>query len=108
MTENKIDKDISLFLPYVLKKEPDFDGIKTWSLKKIKTMKYLSYACFIIAIFQLFIFNYSSTIMDNISSIITFIVFIIMGIIVSIQKKKYNLSDIEIETIVNHYQEKKI
>jgi hypothetical protein len=108
MAENKIDKDISLFLPYELKKQPDFEGIKTWSIKKFKIMKYLGYACFIIAIFQLFIINYASAIMDNISSIITFILFIIMGISVSIQKKKYNLSDKEIEIIVNHYQSKKI
>jgi len=106
MIKGKIDADISLFLPYDLKKNPDFDGIRNWSLKKYKTMKYLSYFSFFIAGFQFLVIDYNKSILDNISWIVMIVLFIIMSVTLHQQKKKYLISDNEINSIINYYKSK--
>lgn len=106
MIKDKIDEDISLFLPYDLKKNPGFEGIKNWSLKKYKTMKYLSYILLFIAGLQALMIDFNKDILDNISWIVMVVLLIIMSVALHQQKKKYLLSNDKIDNIINYYKSK--
>lgn len=106
MIEDKIDEDISLFLPYDLKKNPSFEGIKNWSLKKYKAMKYLSYILLFIAGLQALMIDFNKDVLDNISWIAMAALLMIMSVTFHQQKKKYLLSDNEINNVINYYKSK--